>query len=171
MKVYLLGFMGAGKSVYGQELAQQLKWDFLDLDAQIEANAGLTIPEIFEQYGESLFREWEQQALHATANLDHTVIATGGGTPGFFDNLSWMKAHGHTVYLKMLPDKLVKRLKKMQKQRPLIQNLRPKALEQFVHQKLQERAGDYMQAAVVIDPVALPPKKFKQHLAVGWLMA
>ena len=169
MKIYLLGFMGVGKSAYGQQLAQKLNYDFLDLDTRIEERAGLTLPTIFEQYGEEVFREWEQQALHETAPLTHTVIATGGGTPCFYENLSWMQEEGLTIYLKMLPDKLVKRLKKDQQKRPLLKDMRPKALEQFVHQKLQERMLQYLQAQLVVDPVEFTPKMMKQHLSEGWV--
>lgn len=165
MKIYLLGFMGAGKSAYGQQLAQQLKWDFQDLDFLITEQAGLTIPEIFDQQGEEAFREWERQVLYNTASYDHTVISTGGGTPCFFDNIFWMREHGTTVYLKMLPDKLLKRLKKDQAKRPLIKGMRPKALQQFVHQKLQERAYYYLQAEYVVDPVELPAKTLKAYLS------
>jgi shikimate kinase len=171
MKIYLLGFMGVGKSAYGQQLAQKLNYDFLDLDTQVEELTGLTIPAIFEQYGEEGFREWERQALYETAPLNHTVIATGGGTPCFYENLSWMQEQGLTVYLKMLPEKLVKRLKKDQQKRPLLKGMRPKALEQFVHQKLQERMLHYLQAHLVVDPVEFPPKLMKQHISDGWVKA
>lgn len=165
MKLYLLGFMGSGKTAYGEKLAQQLKWDFVDLDARVSEQTGLSLPAIFEQEGEPSFRQWEQQALYSTAPLTHTVIATGGGTPCFYENLSWMQQQGTTIYLKMLPDKLVKRLKKEQQKRPLISGMRPKALQQFVHQTLTERAYYYLQADVVVDPVDLPAKDLKDHLS------
>lgn len=165
MKLYLIGFMGSGKSAYGQQLAQQLNWDFVDLDERVTEQAGQRIPALFEQEGEDSFRQWEQQALYSTATLNYTVIATGGGTPCFYDNLNWMQEQGTTVYLKMLPDKLIKRLKKEQQQRPLIKDMRQKALQQFVHQQLAERASYYLQADIVIDPVDFPPKALKDHLS------
>ena len=165
MKLYLIGFMGCGKSAYGQQLAQQLNWDFVDLDERVTEQAGTSIAELFEQEGEESFRQWEQQALYSTAPLTYTVIATGGGTPCFQENLDWLKEHGTTIYLKMLPDKLVKRLKKEQQLRPLLKGMRQKALQQFVHQKLAERAYYYLQADIVIDPVDLPAKALKSYLS------
>jgi shikimate kinase len=165
MKLYLIGFMGSGKSAYGQQLAQLLNWDFVDLDERVTEQADMSIPALFEQEGEDSFRQWEQQALYSTASLTYTVIATGGGTPCFYENLSWMQEQGTTVYLKLLPDKLIKRLKKEQQKRPLIKDMRQKALQQFVHQQLAERAPYYLKADIVIDPVDLPPKVLKDHLS------
>ena len=103
--------MGSGKSYLGQRLANILNWDFVDMDAYLEAQEGKTISQIFEESGEPFFRALEKKYLHSTLNFDKTIVATGGGAPCFFDNIQWMKQHGQTIYLKTPTTVLVNRLK------------------------------------------------------------
>jgi len=80
-RLVLTGFMGAGKSTIGRLLADRLNWQFLDLDAHLEARTGATIPQLFERHGEAHFRRLESTALASALGRDHTVLALGGGTP------------------------------------------------------------------------------------------
>jgi len=80
-RLVLTGFMGAGKSTVGRLLAARLHWQFLDLDAHLEARTGATIPQLFERHGEAHFRRLESTALASALGRDHTVLALGGGTP------------------------------------------------------------------------------------------
>ena len=80
-RLVLTGFMGAGKSTVGRLLAARLNWQFLDLDAHLEARTGATIPQLFERHGEAHFRRLESTALASALGRDHTVLALGGGTP------------------------------------------------------------------------------------------
>jgi shikimate kinase len=80
-RLVLTGFMGAGKSTVGRLLAARLNWQFLDLDAHLEARTGATIPQLFERHGEAHFRRLESTALASALGHDHTVLALGGGTP------------------------------------------------------------------------------------------
>ena len=80
-RLVLTGFMGAGKSTIGRLLAARLNWQFLDLDAHLEARTGATIPQLFERHGEAHFRRLESTALASALGRDHTVLALGGGTP------------------------------------------------------------------------------------------
>ena len=104
--VYIIGFMGCGKSTAGKKLASVLNWSFIDLDRKIEAHAGMTIPEIFSKHGESFFREVESEVLRSFQTLSEVVISTGGGTPCHGDNMDFMTETGLTLYLKMTPGQL-----------------------------------------------------------------
>ena len=99
MNVFLVGFMGAGKTTVGRLLAEQLEVPFLDLDQAVEEAAGMSVLEIFLQRGEAVFRQWEKEALERAAAGQAAVIATGGGTFASPGNAEWMKKHGLTVWL------------------------------------------------------------------------
>lgn len=146
MKVYLIGFMGSGKSFLGQLLASQLEMEFHDLDDQIERQADMTISDIFERHGEGHFREIEQQVLQETAGFKQAVISTGGGAPCFFDNMNWMNQEGLTVYLKTDPHLLAERLRSELAHRPLLAHLSQAELVQFIEEKIASRANFYEQA-------------------------
>ncbi len=150
MRIYLLGFMGSGKSSLGKRLAKKLDCLFVDLDDEVKRLAGRPIDEIFMMFGEDYFRQLEQQALHKTLLLNRAVIATGGGTPCFFDNMAFINNHGTSVYLRMSPGSLASRLTNAQKKRPLIQNLSQANLPAFIESKLKEREVYYMQSKCII---------------------
>ena len=99
MKVFLVGFMGSGKTTIGKKLANYLKCDFIDLDKLIEAKVGMSIVEYFELYGESAFSDLEREVLQKTDFPENVIIATGGGAPCFGDNMSWMNENGLVAYL------------------------------------------------------------------------
>ena len=148
-RIYLIGFMGAGKSHTGRRLAQLLDLPFLDLDHAIEAAAGRTITEIFTQEGEAAFRERERTALHTTAQYGSGIFATGGGLPCFFDNLEWMGQHGIRIYLQVPPAILLQRLERGKDQRPLLRDRSHEELLAYIHEKLGERGPYYEQADVI----------------------
>lgn len=150
-KIYLIGFMGCGKSHIGKQLAHSLGWDFLDMDDFLEANEGMSISQIFAEGGESLFRELERNYLQATYDFENTVIATGGGAPCFFDNVDWMNNHGSTIYLKTPVSILVDRLKSETNHRPLLAGKTDSQLKDFISMKLEERSSFYQQARYVFE--------------------
>lgn len=141
--------MGCGKSYLGERLAVQLGRPFVDLDRLIEVGEGKTISDIFAESGEPGFRALERQYLHALAHQPPSVVATGGGTPCFFDNMDWMNACGTTVYLETPVDVLFERLRHERTQRPLLAGLSDAGLWGFIKKKLGEREGWYRRAAVV----------------------
>lgn len=149
MRIFLLGFMGSGKSHTGRRLAELTGMQFIDLDYWIENQQDRTIPTIFESEGETAFREIERTALHDMKQFENVIIACGGGTPCFFDNMDWMNQHGLTVYLDTPVEILVKRLKPERAHRPLLKNLSEPELYQFVEKKLMERFFYYQQAQVI----------------------
>ncbi len=156
MRIFLIGFMGSGKTFIGRRLAQVLRVPFIDLDAYIEQRTGQRIAQLFVQIGEAGFRQIERDALQHLPKGD-AVVATGGGTPCFFDNMAQMNAQGLTIFLEVPVDVLVKRLLNERAHRPLLQQLPDEqALASFVAEKLTERGKWYARAQLQV-PAAGPP--------------
>ncbi|MBK7965946.1 MAG: shikimate kinase [Bacteroidetes bacterium] len=150
-KIFLIGFMGAGKSSVGKKLAQSLHYRFIDLDVLIEKQQKKSIPSIFELVGEDGFRKIEQQALHSLKDESNIVIATGGGCPTFEKNMQWMNAHGKTIYLKCSIGVLFHRIAPQKKQRPLIANMDDVDIMDFMVTMLKERSKFYEKASFTVD--------------------
>lgn len=140
MRIYLIGFMGAGKSTLGPLLAKELGYSCIETDNLVERLAGKTIPDIFNIHGENYFRELEKQVLHFTQLCEDTIICTGGGTPCYADNMEWMKQHGLTVYLSCDDEVLIQRIASNQKGRPLFTDTHS------VFKLLHSRIVDYQKA-------------------------
>ncbi len=149
-RVFVVGFMGCGKSTIGKLLAADLGFTFIDLDHEIELSQHTSISDLFTRYGEQKFREFEQKSLHTMRDKTKVVIACGGGTPCFFDNMPWMNEHGTTVFLNTSPEDLLLRLQSEQAHRPLIRDFDSSGLKQFIHQKLAERMPFYTQAKLQV---------------------
>ncbi|MFM1793972.1 MAG: hypothetical protein RL642_357 [Bacteroidota bacterium] len=161
--IFLIGFMGSGKSHEGKLLAAQLGVSFIDLDEWIEDVEQTSIANLFKEKGEAHFRSVESRELvHAAEHLRSKysttgktdfagVIATGGGTPCYNNNMDWMNACGLTVWLNLSVYVLVARLVHEKTKRPLIAGLDDQALHQFIEQKLIERKPDYSKATIIID--------------------
>lgn len=147
-RIYLVGFMGCGKTHIGRYLARQTGHTFLDLDESIEESEGYSISEIFTHFGEKYFREKEREALHRTATLKKHLIACGGGAPCFFDNADWINAHGLAVFLDIPVSILAGRLESEIDKRPLLQGLGPSGLESFIEERLSQRRAYYAKAAL-----------------------
>jgi len=143
--------MGCGKSYWGKSLAAKLNYDFIDLDELIERREGLSIPEIFEQFGETDFREREQSALDSLATLKvSTVISTGGGAPCFHNNMEKMNAMGKTLYLMASPSILKQNILKSEGTRPIVQAIPESELEAYIANHLEERLPFYKQAQISV---------------------
>lgn len=149
--VYIIGFMGSGKSTTGRKLAAALRWSFIDLDRRIEEVAGKTIPRIFSEDGEDRFREIETDVLKSLDQEKKTVVSTGGGTPCHGDNMDYMLQTGVTVYLKMTPVNLAKRLLESAGERPLLRNIPDGQLPGFIEEKLSYRDQWYGKADITVD--------------------
>lgn len=149
--IFLIGFMGSGKTTLGKKLANHLHLKFVDLDLLIVQRIGMSIPAYFEQYGEQKFRELESQLLKEQGGQP-AVISTGGGSPCFFDNMQWILQNGITLYLHLPPKALHSRLQQSNiATRPALKGLRDEALLQFIEEKLNEREPFYKQAHIHID--------------------
>ena len=149
MRLFILGFMGCGKSFSGKRLAKKFDIDFIDLDHFLEEKEGNSIREIFETKGEEYFRNLERECLQAMKNKSMTVISVGGGTPCFFDNMDWMNNNGITVFLDTPVSILANRLKKAMSKRPLLKNYTSDGLEKFITEKLSERKAFYEQCQIL----------------------
>jgi shikimate kinase len=150
-KIYLIGFMGSGKSTLGRSLAWKLGWSFTDMDKLIEQNEGMTIPEIFSAYGEERFRAIESDLLRTMGSRSRTVISTGGGAPCTGDNMDFMRNTGLTVYLKMSGKQLKQRLSNSSGERPLLKGLTGDKLLEYIENKLSERENWYKRAEIIVD--------------------
>lgn len=148
--VFLIGFMGSGKSTIGRMLAEPLGLPYIDLDQYLEQQQGQTVPALFERLGEAAFRELERKALHTLAAGPPAVVATGGGAPCHFDNMAFMKSVGKTLYLKASPEELALRLKPELGNRPLLEGQTRQSLPGFIADMLARRASFYDQADIVV---------------------
>jgi len=154
-KVYLIGFMGSGKTTAGKRLASHLGWSFIDLDRRIEEHTGMTIPELFSKYGEAYFRNTESEVLKGLEYQTDTVISTGGGTPCYGDNMNYMLETGLTIYLKLTPHQLKRRLAESKVERPLIKGLKNEGLLSFIEEKLALREKWYNRAEITLEGMSL----------------
>lgn len=146
-RIFLIGYMGSGKSAMGRLLAKSLGLQFYDLDSYIEGKYHLTIAQIFEHEGEERFREKERMCLHELGELEDVVIATGGGAPCFFDNMNFMNQKGHTLYLDLSVSQLQTRLESSRAGvRPLLKNKSSQELQDFIEVNLMKRMPFYSQA-------------------------
>lgn len=160
MKLFLVGFMGCGKTTFGKRLASKLSYDFIDMDKVFEDRAGMSIPEYFAAHGENGFRKKESEILKTTAYPENAVIATGGGAPCFFDNMDWMNENGTTVYINVSPKGLASRLESATDERPVLRGLKGKELEEFIASKLEEREPFYKKALIIAEGLNISPEKF-----------
>ena len=152
--LFLIGFMGAGKTTLGKQLASKLGWDFLDLDEQIESEEGMPVTELFARHGEGWFRRRERIALEALKHeaASGLVVACGGGTPCYGDNMDWLNAQGITVYLRVPAPELVSRLLPQRAHRPMISSVAPEALETHIAVLLGIREPYYLRAQHILNP-------------------
>lgn len=150
MRIYLVGYMGAGKSTTSKRLANRLGWEAYDTDHLFEARYKISINDFFHKYDAVLYRRLETQILHDTLSLDNAVIATGGGTPCFNNNMAWLNQNGFTVFLKISPESAVVRLSQSKVRRPLIYDRPPEELEAFIKQNYAERLPFYEQAQMTV---------------------
>ena len=158
--------MGSGKSHWGKIWAANYKLDFIDLDEVIQMEEGGTVVDIFETKGEEYFRTVEAKKLRAMATVKSSIIACGGGTPCFHDNMQWMNEHGISVYLSATPDEILRRLIKgqHQQQRPLIKKLNQSELLFFIQQKLKEREAFYNQANIILPSADITELTFEEKI-------
>jgi shikimate kinase len=164
-RVVLTGFMGAGKSTIGRLLASRLNWQFLDLDAHLEARTGATIPQLFERHGEAHFRRLESTALASALGHDHTVLALGGGTPEELTNrlLLEQTPATFTIFLDAPFPTLFDRCMLQDIARPVLED--PTAAEQ----RYQRRHPLYRRLAnLTIATADLNPAKTVEAIVLGF---
>lgn len=148
-RIFLTGYMGAGKTTVGKELAERTGLSFIDLDVFIEERYHRTVSRLFAEYGEDKFRDIERRLLHEVAEFEDIIISTGGGTPCFFDNMEFMNTAGKTVYLQVSVDELAARLETCRHTRPVLQNRTGEELKSFITDSLQKRLLFYEKAQMI----------------------
>lgn len=164
-RIYLIGYMGCGKSYWGRRLADSLNFDFVDLDDLIEEREDMTIPDIFSQFGETSFRKREQSALLSTQELKRpTIISTGGGAPCFHNNMSVMNTMGLTLFLEASPFVLKQNILKSDDERPIVKTVPESELETYIGNHLNSRLSFYQQAKFKCNVKGLKLEDLRQLL-------
>ena len=162
MKIFLVGYMGCGKTTMAERLSAAMEIDFVDLDDFIVETEGRSISQIFADEGEAGFRGIERRCLNEIVNYDDdVVVSTGGGTPCFYDNMSVMNAGGITIYIQMDVKSLTYRLEHSKSERPLLANMMGEDLEEFARAQLEERKHFYEEANLTIPGLAFGDKKLQ----------
>jgi shikimate kinase len=151
MKVFLIGFMGSGKTHWGQLLANKLELPFYDLDTIVTEKEGKSISDIFSEKGEEYFRYKEKESLEELVSQhERFILSSGGGTPCFFNNIEFMKKNGKVVWLNTSVEVLKQRLVKERQTRPMISDVGEKELKSYIIRKLGERKMYYEQADLMV---------------------
>jgi shikimate kinase len=163
-KVYIIGFMGSGKTTAGKKLASALGWSFADLDETIEQEQKKSIEKIFSESGEDYFRRLEYLALRSFDNALNIVISTGGGAPCNTGNIDFMNKTGIVIYLKMAAVEILKRLEGQQDSRPLVKGRKGEDLKEFIENKMREREPFYNQATITEDGSAVDIQKLAEKI-------
>jgi shikimate kinase len=165
-RIYLTGFMAAGKSTVGRLLAGYLGYRFVDLDTRVERRAGRTVRQIFEDDGEGTFRQLEADALAALASESRIVVSTGGGALASAGAMDHARAAGLVVFLDVPEELLVERILRNER-RPLINHIRSQgrdAVAAFVHELLTSRRNVYEQAHVTVDTGRESPESITREI-------
>ena len=154
-KFFIIGFMGSGKTHWGRIWAAKSGLKFFDLDEMIEQAFGMKITDIFEKKGEEKFRELERYHLRKFEHKKNFLLACGGGTPCFADNMEWMKTQGTILYLKAQAPLILEQVMNETDERPLLKKVNPSELLFFIQNKLKEREPYYSKADLILKAESL----------------
>lgn len=170
MKIFLIGYMGSGKSSTGRKLARKLGYRFIDMDLEFERVYSVKLGDYINTHGETAFRARERDLLEILAHdPGEAIIATGGGTPCFFDNMGLINKSGLSVYLEMHPRSLAQRLEASLNERPLLKGLKDEDLLGKIEKHLEERRPFYNKANIKIKGESLDMeelvRKIKDNIA------
>lgn len=149
-RIYLVGYMGAGKTTTARRLAQRLGWEVADTDAMFEEKYKISVCDFFNKYDEDLYRKLESEVLKSTESMENVVVSTGGGTACYFDNMDWMNRHGLTVFMRISSTAAVDRVLHSRHKRPLAEGKSEAELMEFVNQHYASRLPFYEQAQITV---------------------
>ena len=151
--IFLIGYMGSGKSTMGRSLSRHLNIPLIDLDIFIESRFHRTVKEIFAEKGEEGFRIIERNVLHEVGEFENVIVACGGGTPCHFDNMDYMNSCGVTVFLNASHEAILRRLStpKAKAKRPIIADKTNDELLDFITEAMKQRAPHYTKAMYTFD--------------------
>lgn len=157
--IFLIGYMGCGKTTLGRALAKATGRPFYDLDFYIEQRFRSSVSRLFEERGEEGFRRLEKAMLREVGEFDDAIVSCGGGTPCFFDNMDYMLARGRVVWLQADPGRLCERLAVGRSRRPLLSALSDSELLGFIERGLETRRHHYERATSVFDSTQLENRR------------
>ncbi len=157
MLLFLVGYMGCGKSTIGRKLSAKIGYELVDTDHLIEEREGLSVGEIFEKFGEARFREMEREVLVELINSGEScIVSTGGGLPLFGDNMELMNGAGLTIYLHRTAENIASRLSPSGRhKRPKLRGLNDEELVAFMSKNIEERYPTYLKANCFVDAVPM----------------
>ncbi|MFV0607314.1 MAG: shikimate kinase [Niabella sp.] len=165
MRIYLIGFMGVGKTHWGKILSNKLGLPFYDLDELIEQEEGRSVSKIFEEEGEEYFRTKERDVLrNFSEQNDSILLSCGGGAPCFFNNINYMNEMGVTVWINAPFEILLGRLRLGKDKRPLLKNLSDEQLKAYIVKKNADRRIYYEQAKVIVDDHVIEIEKLIKQI-------
>lgn len=149
--LFIIGYMGCGKTTFGRALANRLGRQFIDLDFYIEQRFHASVASIFAERGEEGFRRLEWEMLHEVAEFSDVVVACGGGTPCFFDNMDYILSKGKVVWLDTSVERILTRVRKKLEKRPLLAGKNEEELRSFIAGGMEERRIYYSRAHIRTD--------------------
>ena len=161
--------MGCGKSFWGKRLAAKLNYNFIDLDLIIEQQENVTIATIFIEKGESYFREIENKILLQTifSITQNTIVATGGGTPCFYDAIDDMNNAGATIFLNQSIEKIIEQISNKKNKRPLLRNVTQIELEAYLQDLLEQRIGVYGKCKFTLSSKEITQKNLLKTILIN----
>jgi shikimate kinase len=165
MLIYLTGYMGSGKTTAGLKLAVKMGYAFADLDVMIENKYKITISRFFSKYGEPAFRKVEREMLVETFSYNNTVIATGGGTPCYADNMELINQHGISVYIKIPEKALFQRLLNSKKKRPLLVGKTDEDILEYIRQQMIIREPFYLKSCLTADGIDIDIQQLIENIS------
>ncbi len=166
MLIFLIGYMGCGKSTIGRKLSSKLEWDLVDTDRMIETMEGCSVAEIFDQHGEEYFRGMERKVLRLLIEDGRNlIVSTGGGLPMWGDNMDVMNSAGETVYLYRSAENIASRLSpRGREKRPKLRGLNDEELVAYMSENIALRDATYRGAKLTIDAVPLADKEIRNEI-------
>ena len=166
MKIFLTGFMCCGKTTTGIALAKEMNYTFVDMDILMEERCEMTIDEFFTRFGEDKFRQLERETLlYIFKQKQDAIIALGGGTPCFFDNMELCKRNGISVFLDLPNEEILKRCNESKIRRPLLQTTDEQNMPAFIDNLLAKRRPHYLQSDIIYPASALDVRQLALTIA------
>ena len=165
MRVFLVGYMGVGKTTYGKKLASRYGLNFIDLDGYISSRENVKVADIIKTQGEEVFRLLEKKYLKEVVKLDDVLVSTGGGTVCFFDNMTLINESGVSVYLKLDEKSLAKRLFNGMESRPILKGKTVEELAEFISEHISSRTPYYNRAHIEFDVLNFTSQRMDELIA------
>ncbi len=165
MRIYLIGYMGSGKSTLGKSLAEGLGLKWIDMDSEFETRYKISISDFFSKYDEKTFRELEHKILLDISVIPGIVVSTGGGLPCFHNNMQLMNQTGITIYLQASPELIISRIEPLSRTRPLFHQMKGENLVQKISDHLDSRQVYYKLAKITIDALSPDISNLKTKIA------